>query len=329
MYNILKARRESNKQMKTVITDARTVTNGDIDLSVFKKYGELCVYDTTSKDEICSRIFDADILLCNKTIIGKRELDAAKNLRLIALFATGYNNIDIKYAADRGVAVCNAGGYSREAVAQHVFAFILNRASKISQYSSFTAEGGWIKSRFFSAFSLPTSEIYGKTLGIVGYGSIGSAVAKIAKAFGMKVLAYSRTVKNEDGVTFTDLDRLLSLSDYISVHLPLNEETKALFTLEKFKKCKKSAYFINTARGGVVVEGDLREALDTGMIAGAAVDVLTEEPMRRDCALLGAPNISITPHIAWAPIETRERLLGIVCENIESFLAGRPLNKVN
>lgn len=321
--------RREGKRLKIVITDAGTVTNGDIDLTVFEKFGEVVTYDVTPDDLLCSRLRDADIVLCNKTVIGKREMDAAKKLRFIGLFATGYNNIDVEYAAKKGITVCNAGQYSQMAVAQHVFAFILEHASRVAEYGAFTAEGGWIKSRFFSAFSIPTSELCGKTLGIVGYGSIGSAVSRIALAFGMRVLVFNRSPREDKEVTFTDLDTLLSASDYITVHVPLNEESRGMFCKETFKKCKKGAYFINTARGGVVVEEDLRAALESGQLSGAAVDVLTLEPMREDCPLFGAPNLTVTPHIAWAPIETRERLMGVVMKNIECWIKGEPINVVN
>lgn len=316
--------------MKIVITDAGTVTNGDIDLTLFSRYGTLITYEYTSEEEICERIKDADIVLCNKTQIGRKEMECAKKLRFIGLFATGYNNIDTKYASKKGIAVCNAGQYSQMAVAQHVFALMLEHASRVAEYGVLAANGTWAKSRFFSLFSLPTSELYCKTLGIVGYGSIGSAVARIALSFGMKVLAFNRSPKRgEDGVEFTDFDRLLNDSDYISVHLPLNDESRGMFCKAVFDKSKRGAYFINTSRGGVVVEEDLRRALCEGILSGAAVDVVESEPIREDCPLLKAPNITITPHVAWAPIETRRRLLEIVMNNIECFMRGERVNRVD
>lgn len=315
--------------MKIVITDAGTVTGGDLDLTCFEEFGELVCYDVTPDSLLAERIADAHIVLCNKTVIGKEAMDAAKDLRYIGLFATGYNNIDIDYARERGIAVCNAGQYSTMAVAQHTFAFILALASRVEKYSSFVAEGGWIKSKFFSNFSFPTSEIYGKTLGIAGYGSIGRAVATIARAFGMRVLVYTRTPKEEEGVEQVDFDTLLRSSDFITAHLPLNAQSAGMFNAEAFAKCKRSAYFINTSRGGTVVEEDLARALNEGVIAGACVDVLTAEPMTEDCPLFGAKNIMITPHIAWAPLDTRIRLLSTVTDNIRAWLAGAPVNKVN
>lgn len=316
--------------MKIVLTDCDTVVSkNDIDLSALERFGEVIYYGETAPSLTASRIADADIVIVNKTVIGKREIDAAKSLKLIALFATGYNNIDVKYAAERGIAVCNAGSYSTSAVAQHTFAFILEHACAISTYNAAVAEGDWIRSRLFSFFARPTEELAGKTLGIFGFGAIGAQVARIALAFDMRVIACTRTPKSYNGVEFVDFEALLAESDYLTVHSPLNEQTAKKFNAESFSKMKRGAYFINTARGGVLDETALLEALSSGQLSGAAIDVLTTEPMSADCPLYNAPNITITPHVAWAPLETRERLLGIVCENIEAFLAGKPKNKVN
>ena len=317
-------------KLKIVLTDCATVvSNKDVDLTALERFGDVVYYDETPKELIAERIADADIVILNKTVIGKAEIDSAKNLKLIALFATGYNNIDVEYAAKRGIAVCNAGSYSTAAVAQHVFAFILNHASGISAYDRSVKDGEWIRSRLFSFFAHPTHELEEKTLGIFGFGAIGSQVAKIALAFGMKVIAHTRTPKTAEGVNFVSFDELLRESDYLTLHCPLTPQTAKIFNAEAFSKMKKTAYFINTARGGVIDEEALANALNTGIIAGAAIDVLTVEPMTESCPLQNAPNITMTPHIAWAPIETRQRLLGIVCDNIESFLAGNPKNKVN
>ena len=299
---------------KIVLTDCATVvSNKDIDLSVLERFGDVVYYDETPKELIAERISDADIIILNKTVIGKTEIDSAKNLKLIALFATGYNNIDVEYAAKRGIAVCNAGSYSTSAVAQHAFAFILNHASGISAYDSSVKNGDWIRSRLFSFFAHPTHELEGQTLGIFGFGAIGAQVAKIALAFGMNVISHTRTPKVVDGVRFVSFDELLRESDYISLHCPLTPNTSRVFNAEAFAKMKKTAYFINTARGGVIDERALADALANGTIAGAAIDVLTTEPMTADCPLFGAPNLTITPHIAWAPIETRESLCPKIC----------------
>ena len=315
--------------LNIVLTDCNTVTSGDLDLSVLEKFGKVTYYGESLPEQIPERIKDADIVILNKTVLGKKELEGAKNLKLIALFATGYNNIDTVYARERGITVCNAGSYSTSAVAQQVFGFILANATKIAEYDRDVKNGKWIESRLFCFFSRPACELQGKTLGIFGYGAIGRRVAEIARAFEMKVIATKRTPVEDDIVTFVDFDTLLCESDYLSVNCPLNDGTREIFNAEAFAKMKKGAYFINTARGGVIVEQDLVDALKSGHLSGAAVDVLTVEPMRADCPLLNAPNITFTPHVAWAPIETRTRLLSIVMDNIENFLGGTPKNVVN
>ena len=315
--------------LNIVLTDCNTVTSGDLDLSVLEKFGNVTYYGESLPEQIPERIKDADIVILNKTVLGKKELEGAKNLKLIALFATGYNNIDTVYARERGITVCNAGSYSTSAVAQQVFGFILANATKIAEYDRDVKDGKWIESRLFCFFSRPACELQGKTLGIFGYGAIGRRVAEIARAFEMKVIATKRTPIEDDIVTFVDFDTLLCESDYLSVNCPLNDGTREIFNAEAFAKMKKGAYFINTARGGVIVEQDLVDALKSGQLSGAAVDVLTVEPMRADCPLLNAPNITFTPHVAWAPIETRTRLLLIVMDNIENFLGGTPKNVVN
>ena len=315
--------------LKIVLTDCDTVNANDLDLSVFKQFGEVEYYGETPKELIGERIKDADVVICNKTVIGKAEIDAAEHLKLITLFATGYNNIDVAYAREKGVAVCNAGVYSTNAVAQHVMAFILNHASKVAEYDRNIKEGAWIRSRLFSLFSRPTEELAGKTLGIFGYGAIGRKVADLALAFDMKVIVNTRTPREDSRVSFVDFDTLLGESDYLSLNCPLTPETKERFGKAEFAKMKEGAYFINTARGGVINEAALREALESGRLSGAAIDVLTTEPMSKDCVLLGAPNITITPHIAWAALETRRRVVDIVVENIRRFVAGDPQNLVN
>ncbi len=315
--------------MNIVLTDCATVTSGDLDLSILESFGSVTYYPETAEHQTIERIKDADIIVINKTLIGKKEIDAAKHLKLIALFATGYNNVDIAYAREKGVTVCNAGSYSTFSVAQQVFGYILNHATQISAYNADVADGAWIRSRLFCFFSRPTVELQGKTLGIFGYGAIGSQVAKIANAFGMKVIATTRTPKTASDVTFVDFETLLCESDYLTVHCPLTAQTKELFDANAFSKMKKGAYFINTARGGVLNENDLANALRSGHLGGAAIDVLTQEPMREDCVLYRVPNLTVTPHIAWAPLETRKRLLSIVTENIENYLKKTPTNVVN
>ena len=316
-------------KLNIVLTDCATVSSGDLDLSVLEAFGNVTYYPETAPEQTAERIKDADVVIINKTVIGKNEIEAAKHLKLVALFATGYNNVDTSYARSKGITVCNAGSYSTSAVAQQVFAYVLNHASKISAYDADVKNGDWIRSRLFCFFSRPTCELEGKTLGIFGFGAIGKRVAEIAKAFNMRVISCTRTKKEAEGVTFVDMDTLLSESDFLTVHCPLNDQTKEIFDQKAFSKMKKGAYFINTARGGVINEQALFNALESEHLAGAAIDVLTSEPMREDCVLFKAKNITITPHIAWAPIETRQRLLSIVSDNLKAFIDGDPKNVVN
>lgn len=317
--------------MKMVFTDSGTVFSaGDVDVaSYLKPFGEVVFYEENDPAKTAERIADADVVFCNKTILGEAELSAASHLKYIGLFATGYNNIDTSFARQKGIDVCNAGEYSTMAVAQHTFALMLELACKVGKYNTFVQEGGWKRSKFFSIFEYPTCELYGKTLGLIGYGSIGRAVANIALAFGMKVLVNTRTPREDARVTFVDRGTLLAESDFISCHTPLTPETAGMFDSTAFAKMKRTAYFINTSRGGVVDEPALAQAVKSGLIAGAAVDVAAVEPMQPDCPLCGIENLLITPHCAWAPLETRLRLLDIVCSNLRAWQEGHPTNLVN
>lgn len=316
--------------MKIVMTDSATLTqNNDLPLDCFNTLGEVFKYDNLLGDELLDAVKDADAILCNKTIIDKTLIDAAKNLKYVGLFATGYNNVDTEYAKLRGITVCNAGSYSTNAVAQQTFAYILAHFSAVDKYSDLVKKGGWIASPTFSMLCCPTDELCGKTIGIIGYGSIGKKVGEIAKAFDMNVLVYTRTIKQDNTVKFATFDELLKNSDIVSLHCPLTSENAKMFNSEAFSKMKKSALFINTARGGLVDEGALYNALKNSTISAAAIDVLTIEPMSEDCVLKDAPNITITPHTAWAPVSTRKRLLDIVFDNLSSFKCGNPKNVVN
>ena len=315
--------------MKILLTDCSTLqSNNDLDLSVFDRFGKTVKYENITRAELLKEAVDADIILSNKTVIDKEVFSVAKNLKYIGLFATGYNNIDITEAKKRNIPVCNAGSYSTNAVAQQVIAYILMHFTKIAEYNSFVKDGGWKRSPLFSSLVYTSDEVYGKTLGIIGFGSIGRAVKKAAEGLGMKVIVNTRTVREDGETVFVSLDTLLKTSDVISVHCPLNEQSADMFNDETFNKCKDGAFFINTARGGVVDENALCKALESGKLSGAAVDVLKTEPMSEDCPLFSAPKIIITPHTAWAPKTTRERLLGIVTDNITAFLEGRTQNNV-
>ena len=313
--------------MKVVILDAKTLTNDDIDFSVFDEFGEVTIYDYTKYNQIAERIKDAEIILCNKSIMNRMTLKDAKNVKYIGLFATGYNNVDIEYTNERNITVCNAGSYSTNAVAQHVFALILEHYNKVGEYNKFVKDGGWIHSEKFSPFK-PMKEMDGRTLGIVGYGSIGKKVAKIAQAFDMKVLAYNRSPKKDEGVRFVEMDELLEKSDIVSIHCPLNRDSEKMCNKDFFSKMKDGALFINTSRGGVVDEPALIEAVKSGKLSGAGLDVVAVEPMEKHYDILDIDNIIITPHSAWAPVETRTRLVEIVRNNIKKWVAGAPVNVI-
>lgn len=315
--------------MKIILTETDTISNGDIDLSVFNDFGEVAAYPLTGPDEVIPRLREAEAVLINKVVLNRTVLEQLPKLAYIGLFATGYNNVDLNCAAERGITVCNAGTYSTDAVAQHVFAFILHHASRIHTYNDFVKCGGWIRSPRFSPFDFPTAELSGKVLGIIGYGSIGRAVAAIGNAFHMRVCVYTRTPKNDPTVEFLPLDDLLAISDYLTLHCPLTDATSRMFNAEAFGKCKPGAYFINTARGGIVDNGALFEALESGRLCGAALDVLDSEPMPPHCILQSAKNLTITPHVAWAPLETRQRLTNIVYQNLAAYLSGSPIHVVS
>lgn len=315
--------------MKLVILDSETVSKGDVSLEGITSLMDSEVYGYTKNELVAERIGDADAVLCNKCLITREVFEKCKNLMFVGLFATGYNNVDLEAASEKGAVVCNVPAYSTESVAQHTFAFILNFFSKIGDYSQTVDNGDWINYKLFSYFYMPTDEVCGKTLGIIGYGTIGKRVAQIAKAFGMNVLAYTRTPKNDDAAKMVPLEELLRESDIVTLHCPLTDATKELINKDTLSLMKKTALLVNTSRGGVINENDLAKALESEQIAGACLDVLTYEPMREDCPLYHAKNCTITPHIAWAPKPTRERLLEVVAENIKCWLDGKPQNKVN
>lgn len=317
--------------MKIVITDSDTLTNGDMSFSAFTKFGNVIRYEYTEPSRTAERIRDADVVLCNKTPMTEEVLRTAENLKYIGLFATGYNNVDIEYAKARGITVCNVPNYSTNGVVQLTFSFIFSLFSNLEKYRASVNNGDWKKSKVFSYFPYPIFELAGKTIGIVGYGSIGKAVAKVALALGMRVIVYTRTVRPEymnDGVEFTDFDRLLSESDIVTLHCPLNKDSEKLMNKAAFEKMKKGAVLINTSRGPVVDEYALKDALLSGKLMGAGLDVLETEPMREDCPLFGIENCIITPHIAWAGAETRQRLMQIAADNLKAFIEGNPINKV-
>ena len=313
--------------MKIVLTDAQTVFDDLVNADPLRELGEVEEYGLLRYDEVAEKIADADVVVVNKTLLNAETLRLAKKLRYIGLFATGYNNIDTAYCREHGITVCNAGSYSTDAVCQNTFALILECLNRTGDYNRFVHDGGWKNSKTFSPFVFPLNEISGKTLGIIGYGTIGKAVGRVAEAFNMRVLKLRR--HDEADESFVDLDTLLSESDIVTVHCPLNEGSYRLIDEKAIAKMKDGAIFINTARGGVMDENAVANALKSCKLAYAGIDVLDTEPMAQDCPLCGIENCIITPHISWAPMETRVRLMGIVCDNIRGFLNGEPKNVVN
>ena len=321
--------KEREIRMKIVLTDAQTVVDKIVSADVLKEFGEVTEYGLLAYEDVAKAIENADIVVCNKTLLNEYSMRFAKKLKYIGLFATGYNNIDIDYCRKVGVTVCNAGSYSTNAVAQHTFALILEHFNKTAEYNQYVHDGKWKRSPTFSPFVYPLNELYGKTFGIVGMGAIGQAVAKIADAFGMNVIFYNRSEKNIPYGTQTTFEKLLEESDIISVHCPLNAQSENMFNESSFAKMKKGALFVNTARGGVMSEQALFNALESGHLGGACIDTLKVEPMEENCILMQAKNCIMTPHIAWAPVETRQRLMGIVADHIKNFLNGTPTNVVS
>lgn len=317
--------------MKIVMLDAYTTNPGDLSWDFLNECGEVEIYDRTPADKIIERAKDADILVTNKTPITKEIIDNLPKLKFIALLSTGYNIVDYVYLKEKGIPVSNIPSYSTDAVAQLVMSFILELTMNVGLHSQSVKDGEWARSKDFCYWKAPLSELSGKTIGIFGLGRIGRAVAKRAKAFGMNIVAYTPRIHGDepDYVKSVSLDEMLNSSDIISMHCPLTPETEGIVNEKFIKKMKDGAYFINTSRGTVVNEKALADALNTGKLGGAGLDVLSTEPPNADNPLLNAKNCFITPHIAWAAFETRERLIGIFRENIEAFINGKPQNVIN
>ncbi len=319
--------------MKLVILDAYAENPGDLSWDWLKNVvEEYEIYDITPPDKVIERSIDADILVTNKTVLTADVLAQLPKLKFISTLATGYNVIDTAYAREKGIAVSNIPAYSTDGVAQLVFALILEIVNNVALHNDSVKKGDWCRSEHFCYWKKPIAELSHKTLGIVGFGKIGSAVAQIANAFGMNVIAYSPNTRSYSGfgkVDFVSLDEVITNSDIISLHCPLTDATNGLVDAEFLNKMKKTAILINTSRGPVINETDLKRALDEGIIAAAGVDVLSVEPAREDNPLLTCENCIISPHIAWASFEARSRLMNIFKSNVEAFVAGKPINVVN
>lgn len=316
---------------KIVILDGKTL--GDISLEKLSEIGEVRYYDTTDISEVKERVREANIVLTNKVVLNRENLSEANNLEFIAEVATGFNNIDIEYAKEKGIGVANVAGYSTNAVVQHTFAATLALLDEVAYYDNYVKSGEYSKSGLFTCLDRSYYEIEGKTWGIIGLGNIGKKVAKIAEAFGAKVVYYSTTgINSNNDFSRVSFDDLLSKSDIISIHAPLNENTLGLINYEALCKMKNSAVLVNMGRGPIVVEEDLARAIDEDRIRGAALDVFEVEPIKINSPLLTMKNkdrIILSPHIAWASVEARERLFNEVVENITAFYNGEIRNRVD
>lgn len=318
--------------MKIVILDASALNPGDMSYDCIRQFGDVTLYQKTDTEaQAIERIGDSQIVLVNKVPITRRILDACPNIRLICIQATGYNIVDCDACDARGIPVTNVPSYGTAAVAQFTLALMLETCHQIGLHNTSVHQGDWIRSDRFCYWLTPQMELAGKTLGIYGFGRIGRAVGQLAKAFGMRVLAYSRSQYPEGREIgeYVDLDTLLRESDFLSLHCPQTPQTEKLINRETLAMMKDGTILINTARGGLLDEEAVAQALVSGKLRAAALDVVSQEPMAEGNPLLSAPNCIITPHIAWAPLESRQRLLDCVVENIRCFLDGKPQNVVN
>ncbi len=314
--------------MKICVLDGFTTNPGDLSWDWLKELGDCNIYDRTPEELVAQRTEGCEIVITNKTPLRKELLESLTNLKYIGLLSTGYNIVDWEFCRKKGIPVCNIPSYSTSAVAQLVFALILEHTNAVAAHSQSVHSGEWSASKDFCYWKTNLTELNGKTLGIIGFGKIGKAVAKIANAFGMNVIANTNHPSEYENVEFCEKDELLKKSDFVSLHCPLTPATHGMVNAEFLSKMKKSAVLINTSRGQVVDENALADALKNGVIAGAGLDVLETEPPKADCPLFGLENCYITPHIAWAGFETRERLMGICRENVNAFLNGSPINIV-
>ena len=320
------------KPWKIVILDGERANPGDLSWDRISALGELTVYPRTAPADTVARIADNDIVIVNKTLITREILEACPSVKLITLFATGYNVIDVQAARERGIPVCNVPGYSTDAVAQMATALLLEICSQVGRHNQAVHDGAWCASEDFSFTVASLTELRGKIAGIVGYGAIGQAFGKILKAMGLELLVYARHPKPElqdEHTHYVNLDSLFARSDIVSLHCPLTAENREMIHAGTLAKMKDGAILLNTARGGLVNEADAAAALRSGKLRALGADVVSVEPIEPDNPLLTAPNVYLTPHIAWAPLETRDRLLDIVAENIRRFQEGRPQNVVN
>jgi glycerate dehydrogenase len=317
---------------KLVILDGYTINPGDNPWDSLELVGDCTIYDRTPPELKLERASDAEIILLSKVKLDETALEALPNLRYISMLATGYNNVDVEAAGRRGIPVSNVPAYSTESVVQTTFALLLELAMHVGLHDASVKAGEWISCPDHAYWKTPLLELYGLTLGIVGYGTIGQAVARVGAAFGMKIIAYAPRIPQNAGtvpVRFVELEELFALADVVSLNCPQTTENTGFVNSGLLRVMKSSAILLNLARGGLVNEADLAKALSDGQIAGAGLDVVAHEPMRADNPLLNAPNCIFTPHIAWASLAARKRLMAIVSANVAAYLNGAPINVVN
>lgn len=318
--------------MKIVVLDGYTLNPGDLSWKELDTLGQVAVYDRTPADKVIERIGDSEIIFTNKTLITREVLEKIQNVKWIGVLATGYNVVDVVAAKEKGILVSNVPTYGTTAVGQFVVALLLEICHHVGAHSEAVKKGQWSSSEDFCFWNYPLIELSGKTMGIIGFGRIGQATGKIAKALGMEVVVVDQYVNEEmvtQGFKYVTLDALLAQADVISLHCPLFPENTGMINKENIAKMKEGVILINTSRGPLVNEQDLADALNSGKVAAAGLDVVSSEPIKEDNPLLKAKNCMITPHIAWAPKESRERLLGIAVDNLKAFLRGTPVNVVN
>ncbi|MEW4925540.1 D-2-hydroxyacid dehydrogenase [Algibacter sp. 2305UL17-15] len=320
--------------MKIVVLDGYTLNPGDLDWKGIERFGDVTVYDRTQYNtkDILKNIGDAEVIFTNKTPLNSDVINKAPNIKYIGVLATGYNVVDVESAKNSNIIVTNIPDYSSKAVSQFTMGLLLELCHHIGHHNKAVQNGDWIKSKDFSFWNYPLIELSGKTIGIIGFGKIGRATAKLAQAFGLHIKVYNRTTYKaleSESLTFVSLDELLKTSDIISLHCPLSKDTEGIINASTLSQMKDGAMLINTSRGPLIIEDDLKTALNNGKLSGAAVDVISEEPMNESNPLLNAKNCIITPHIAWATKEARTRLMQTAANNLGAFLDGKPINVVN
>lgn len=319
--------------MKIVILDGSAANPGDISWAPLEKFGEVTAYDVTDPEDVVERVSDAEIAITNKTAFTEEIIEKLPKLKYIGVLATGYNVVDLEACSKRGIVVTNVPEYSTFATMQMTIALLLSMTNHVAMHSESVHNGDWVKSPQFCYWNKPLTELWNKTLLVFGFGKIGQQVALTAKALGMRVIAVPHKMPeaktDSNGVEFMTFEEALPLADFITLHCPLTKETNLLINEETISKMKDGVSIINAARGGLINEADMRAALESGKVSNFAADVVSVEPMKEDNPLLGAPNCTLTPHIAWAPKETRERLIKMAANNLEGFISGKVINKVN